>query len=98
MIKNPQNASRGLAKKDEFECTGCHSNTYYPHTDQPMELKVNMIVKGFFEQVFSNLQIFCETHHENLAQRYCSTHRAMLCNICLLETHADHLNVCRALN
>ena len=46
MIRNPLNASRGLAKKGEFECSGCRSNTYSTHTEQAVQLYVNMFVKS----------------------------------------------------
>jgi hypothetical protein len=41
MIKSPEGAERGLAKKGEFECTKCHSNSYLPQTDEATEIKVN---------------------------------------------------------
>jgi hypothetical protein len=46
MIKNKQHAESGVAKKGEFECSGCHCKYYNPvETDQPVPLKVNNIVK-----------------------------------------------------
>jgi hypothetical protein len=41
MIKSPEGVERNLAKKGEFECTKCHSNSYLPHTDEATEIKVN---------------------------------------------------------
>ena len=47
MIKNQQNAQRGLAKKGEFECSGCQSKYYNSiETDQPVPIQVNNMVKG----------------------------------------------------
>jgi hypothetical protein len=46
MIKNKENAVKGLAKKGEFECSGCKSkcNSSFD-TDQPVPIQVNNIVK-----------------------------------------------------
>ena len=46
MIKNKENGERGIAKKGEFECSGCKSK-YYSTVDieQPAPLQVNYIVK-----------------------------------------------------
>ena len=99
MIKNPQNAARGLAKKGEFECTECHSKCYCSFdTDQAVPLKVNLLAKGMLEQTQQQFQIFCKNHNQTYAERYCSNHRALLCKECTYETHTDHLNVCRPLN
>ena len=47
MIKNPQNAEKGLAKKSEFECSGCHCKYYNSvETDQPILIQPNNIVKA----------------------------------------------------
>ena len=47
MIQNKQNADKGLAKKGEFECTGCHSKYYNSFdTDQPVPIKVNNLAKS----------------------------------------------------
>jgi len=47
MIKNPENALKGIAKKGEFECSGCQSKYYCSiDTDQPVPIKVNNMVKG----------------------------------------------------
>jgi hypothetical protein len=39
MIKNKENAEKGLAKKGEFECSGCHSkyNDSFD-TDEPVPI------------------------------------------------------------
>lgn len=46
MIKNKDHAKMGVAKRGEFECSGCCSD-YYSHidTDEPIPIKCNKIVK-----------------------------------------------------
>ncbi len=47
MIKNSQNAERGIAKKGDFECSGCNSKYYSTfETEESARLQVNNIVKG----------------------------------------------------
>ena len=47
MIKNKQHAESGVAKKGEFECSGCQCKYYCSiETDLPVPIQVNNIVKG----------------------------------------------------
>ena len=60
MIKNPQNAARGLAKKGEFECTACHKLCYGTvDTEQAVPLQVNLLAKCMIEQTQELFQVFC---------------------------------------
>ncbi len=46
MITNKENGERGIARKGEFECSGCNCK-YYSNvdTEQAVALQVNFIVK-----------------------------------------------------
>jgi hypothetical protein len=47
MIKNKDHAEKGLAKKGEFECTGCQCKYNSPFdTDQLIPIQVNHAFKG----------------------------------------------------
>ena len=47
MIKNPQNAQRGIAKKGDFECSGCNCKYYCMFdTEESAMLQVNNLVKS----------------------------------------------------
>ena len=99
MIKNPQNAERGIAQKGDFECSGCKCK-YYSTTDceLPFSIQPNNIVKTIIAQTSGNFQIFCKDHPDVYALRYCSNHRALLCKDCTYDKHTDHLNTCKTLN
>lgn len=46
MIKNKENAVRGIAKKGEFECSGCWSKYNSTlDTKEPIPIQVNNMVK-----------------------------------------------------
>jgi hypothetical protein len=46
MIKNKENADKGLAKKGEFECSGCKSKYYSTvEVDQPILIQFNHMVR-----------------------------------------------------
>jgi hypothetical protein len=95
MIKNKQHGQQGIVKKGEFDCSGCHSQTYYQiDYDSPVPLQVNYIVKDMIALTLDNFQILCKDHPDVLAMRYCSNHRELLCKDCTYEQHNDHLNTC----
>jgi hypothetical protein len=55
MIKNSENAQKGIAKKGEFECSGCHSQCYNNiDVDQPVPIQVNYIVKEMIAATLDN--------------------------------------------
>ncbi len=56
MIKNPQNAERGIAQKGSFECSACKSK-YYSNDDsnKPFIIQPNITIKNI---IASNKGIF----------------------------------------
>jgi hypothetical protein len=47
MIKNPQNAQLGIAKKGDFECSGCNCKYYSTFdTEESAMLQVNNLAKN----------------------------------------------------
>ena len=41
--------------------------------------------------------IYCDTHPDQLAQRFCRKDQCLICNNCLIDGHIDHSQDCKAL-
>ncbi len=41
--------------------------------------------------------IYCDTHQDQLAQRFCRKDQCLICKDCLIEAHIDHSQDCKAL-
>ena len=51
MIKNKDHAEKGIAKKGEFECSGCHCKHYSSaETDTEMLIQINHMVKDLIAE------------------------------------------------
>ena len=40
--------------------------------------------------------IFCDTHPEQVATKFCRKHQCLICKDCLIESHIDHTQDCKA--
>ena len=40
--------------------------------------------------------IFCDSHPEQVASKFCRKHQSLICKDCLIENHLDHSQDCKA--
>lgn len=41
--------------------------------------------------------IYCDTHQDQLAQRFCRKDQCLICKDCLIDAHIDHSQDCKTL-
>jgi hypothetical protein len=39
--------------------------------------------------------IFCDSHPEKVASKFCRKHQCLICKDCLIENHLDHSQDCK---
>jgi hypothetical protein len=65
--------------------------------EKPIKLKANKIVIRLIEQKSKISQIYCDSHKDQVAIRFCRKHQQLICNTCLIERHIDHNQDCKSI-
>jgi hypothetical protein len=40
-------------------------------------------------------QIYCANHPDNEANLFCPTHQDLICSLCVIENHSNHVSDCK---
>ena len=79
--------------KGQFECSFCHHD-HCASSEHPnrMPLKIDKYVRKLLSSSFKTPLIYCKDHPHKLVKNYCTRHKSLHCNRCIIEKHVDHLN------
>ena len=90
--------SKEVVIKGQFDCSFCHSDHCAPEgLEIPIKLNPNKYVKNLIEKNFNSSFIFCDSHPEQVASKFCRQHQSLICKDCLIENHLDHSEECKTI-
>ena len=93
MIKSE---NKELVIKGQFDCSFCHSDHCQEEGfEAAVKLKPNKYIKKLIEKNFHLPMIFCDSHPEQVASKFCRKHQSLICKDCLIENHLDHSEDCK---
>ena len=84
---------RGISIKGKFKCSFCESDHCASlGSNQPLQYQVNHHVKNFLASI---PQVYCTNHPNNEANLFCPTHQDLVCYLCMMKHHSNHVSDCK---